>query len=60
MTKSVLFFRDGRWHAGWVQEVREDGFRVAWIDGIRLLSKVVEKVVEVPGVDWEVLANRKQ
>jgi len=63
MAKSVLFFRNGRWHAGWVQQVTNDGrFQVAWIEPgndhqIMLLAKVVDKVIELPDVPWEQLAN---
>jgi hypothetical protein len=58
MAKSVLFFRNGRWHAGWVQQITDDGrFTVAWLEGPMLWTKTVDKVIELPDVPWEQLAN---
>lgn len=48
----VLFVRENKWHVGWILTDREDpqpenaesNHRVAWIEGGRMYSKVVDRV----------------
>ena len=56
---SILFWRNERWHAGWLQCRREDGgFQVAWIEGKNLLVKVVPFIIPIPTVEFEVVSSR--
>lgn len=51
--EAVLFWRNGSWHAGWTLIggcPAWDGIAVAWIDGDRMYTKIVDKVhpIDVP------------
>lgn len=55
--QSVMFWRNGQWHVGWVQQVREDGgFQVAWIQGPCVNCKVVDSVIPL-AVPYDVASN---
>lgn len=58
--KTVMFWRNGRWHVGWLQQdwmAADAGeFRVAWIEGPCLYTKIVDKVVPVD-LDFELVSQ---
>ena len=56
-SNSVLFWRNGKWHAGWLQQRhRDDGlFTVAWLEDGRMYAKAVDKFVHLSNIDAAIL-----
>ena len=50
--KTVMFWRDGHWHVGWLQQLAPDfvegsSWRVAWVKDDKVYSKIVDKVYPI-------------
>lgn len=56
-TQTVLFWRDERWHVGWVMDDREGSYRVGWVENNKVYTKVVSKVVPI-SVSPAIVQNR--